>query len=280
MRFTRLWVLVVALACCATVAKAQNFCGPNTVTYYRVDSNAGGAVMCVLFVNRDSFTFYAQGTEHGQSFRLLGYSLFSDVNPSSMAYHESIIFNTWYATINGNGEQFVGVDRGVVNTHILATGSWDEKMPPNTIVHHMLGSYGVWLKYEPGRQTSEVPTLRPIRTCGAYLKTFYVDGHPDEVRCLLGERNDYPKAWLGAGSHSGKQYLHIGTAFFGVLGTKWGAADICLPDYICGRVNFGGLNLSSTPSRGGFGVGTIGPSDREPRLYDVSGSWNEKWVIH
>jgi len=97
-----------------------------------------------------------------------------------------------------------------------------------------------------------------------------------DVRCLweAGEHN--PAAWLGAGSFNGKSYLHIGTGFFGIVGTNWGAADICLPNFYCGRVNFGQLHLDTSPPAG-IGVGTLGPLDRRTR-YFVTGAWTETWL--
>jgi hypothetical protein len=266
----RVWILILILLGLEGVARAQGFCGPNTTTYYRVDSNAGGAVMCVLFVDTNSFAFYAQGTEHNQTFRLLGYS-YRDAGPRNEQ-----VFNTSFATINGNGEQLRMAAHMGDNTFILSGGAWDEHNPPNLIFHHILESEGIWSKYEPGRQTSAVPTLPPIRSCGPNLETFQLQGRPGEVRCLW-EANDHsPAAWIGAGSFNGKSYLHIGTAFFGTFGTNWGAADVCLPNFYCGRVNFGQLHLN-TSQGGGVGVGTLGPRDRKTR-YFVTGSWTETWV--
>src|SRR5437763_16076125 len=133
MRLSRLWMLCLVFVCFATVAKAQNFCGANTVTYYRADSAAGDAVMCVLFVDRNSFAFYAQGTEHGQTFRLLGYS-------HRKGAPQSEAFDTSYATINGNGEQFAQGAHLGGNTFILSEGFWDEHNPPARIYHHLLES--------------------------------------------------------------------------------------------------------------------------------------------
>ena len=270
MRLNRLLILFFIFACFITVAKAQDFCGPNTVTYYRVDSSAGGGVMCVLFVDRNSFAFYAQGTEHGKAFRLLGYSYRDNTAPRSQA------FNTSYATITGSRERFVQGAHLGGNTFILSD-VWDEHNPPGRIYHHLMESDGVWLRYVAGSETSAVPTLPPIITCGPYLQTFLVEGRPGEVRCLWEDNNHNPAAWLGAGSYNGKQYLHIGTAFFGAFGARWGASDICLPGFYCGRVNFGGLNLNSSP-RGGIGVGTIGARSGDRAHWYITGAWTETWV--
>lgn len=146
---------------------------------------------------------------------------------------------TSYATINGNGEQYAQAAHFGDNTYIKSGGFWDEHHPPEVIFHHVMESYGVWVRYEPGSQTSAVPTLNPIRTCGSRLQTFRVEGRPTDVRCLWEENNHNPAAWLGARSFNGKQYLHIGSAFLGALGTKWGASDVCLPGSYCGKVNLG-----------------------------------------
>lgn len=271
MRLKRLWILWLVYACFATVAKAQDFCGPNTVTYYRVDSAAGGAVMCVLFVDRNSFTFYAQGTEHGKTFRLLGYSHRGN-------YVVGPYFHTDYASINGNGEQFTQAPSNRWVTYILDDAHWDEHDPPYQIYLHIMESEGIWERYYyGGSPTSAVPTLPPIRTCGGNLKAFSVEGRPGEVRCLLKTNDHDPAAWLGAGTYQGKQYLHIGTAFFGALGARWGASDICLPGFYCGRVNFGGLNLNSSPG-GGFGRGTIGGRGGSVTRWFITGAWTETWA--
>src|SRR5947209_14398667 len=224
--------------------------------------------MCVLFVDRSSFALYAQGMEHGKTFRLVGYS-HRDI--------PGVYFDTDYASINGNGEQFAQMASLRYETVILDDSNWDEHYPPQRIYHQLMESEGIWVKYYRGGPISAVPTLLPISTCGGNLKTFHVEGRPGEVRCLLKTQDHDPAAWLGTGTYQGKRYLHIGTAFFGALGARWGASDICLPSFDCGRVNFGSLNLNSSPG-GGFGRGTIGArSGDRPRWY-ITGAWNETWV--
>jgi hypothetical protein len=265
----RFWLVVVAFVCFSGVAEAQDFCGANTTTYYRLDSSAGGAVMCVLFVDRNSFAFYAQGVEHSKTFRLLGYS-YRDGAPQSEQ-----VFNTSFATINGNGEQMQMAAHIADNTFILSGGSWDEHNPPRRIYQKILESEGVWVRYENG-QTSPVPSLPPIHSCGPNLQTLGVEGRSGDVRCLWEAGDHNPAAWLGAGTYNGKSYLHIGTGFFGITGTSWGASDICLPGFYCGRVSLGQLHLD-TSAHGGFATGSIGPRDNRRRYY-VTGAWTETWV--
>ena len=140
-----------------------------------------------------------------------------------------------------------------MSVHALGTVGrehWDENRPPAQLVW-IEGRQAVWRRWDPGRALPQMSALPPITTCGRHLRAYtvaFANSPSKGIRCTLAA-NDHPiAAWVGAGSWDGGSYLHIGTAFFGIFGTRYGASDVCRPGFACSSVAFGDLWIDAESS--------------------------------
>jgi hypothetical protein len=258
---------IVALTLALTVvgqraAEAQAWCGPHLATYVRAETTIGDAVMCVRFVDRASFAFYMEGLEDGRTFRRLGYAY----RPSTGSVRDrELNFTVRWANITGNGEDIEGSATSIEAFGTIGYYDWNENSPPEHLVWIDMRP-AVWRRWKPGHGTPMVPSLRPVSQCGPGLRRYTVTdingASAPGVRCTLAANDHAIAAWVGAGTWGKSGYLHIGTAFFGVLGTRYAASDICRPGLTCSRTTLGEIEI-----------------DAESRPYVVvRGAWREHWL--
>jgi hypothetical protein len=259
--------ICLLLAACAALAApnpaaAQGdspWCGPHLFTYWRAESRVGDAVMCVRIVDRASFAFYSEGWDDARPFRRIGYASRAAVAGFN---HRESVFTVRWATLTGNGEAVeefsTGPAMGTVGVY-----DWDENRPPPHLVW-IDSRPAVWRLWDRGRGPEPaMPRLASIKTCGPRLRAFdvYVEGKITAgIRCALNDEGRPLAVWVGSGAWNGRSYLHLGTAFFGITGARYGASDVCRPGYFCGRSAFGDLRFE------GQGDG-----------YAVAGAWTEDW---
>jgi len=262
-------------------AEAAFACGPDLATYEVRAANGSPApgVRCVRFVNRQSFAWYGEGRWGSSTYRHLGYA----VGPAEVITGPGNSFTGYAADFHGNGETTSGNFPGTLDMRIPnppAQPAWNETNPPREI---RVG--GAWREVWVLRagSVSGWSSLPPVQRCGPHLEAYAVSvGTNDDrvrqvvpgssswgVRCLLNADGKQPAAWYGEGAWGGNDYRHLGTAFFGLLGASWGAADICQPSFrvparatFCGAARFGDLQLRRANA------------DRSVR---VTGAWNEWW---
>lgn len=236
-----------------TQTALASYCGAGLTTYFRNNAASGDAVLCVRFVDRNSFAWYSQGTNFGNSFRLVGYS-----------WRAGGGFSSTYASINGNGEHYSIYTNQAENFSVNEAYAWDEKNPPQRIFQ--TDTYpSIWV-LSLGAEPSIV-SLPLIRNCGQFLTTMRLQGTGnDSVRCILSSNDKEVAAWVGAGAWNGVQYQNLGTAFFSPFGPQYGASDICHPGFVCGSTRFGDIRIERI---------TLGT---QLRGYQVTGAWNEIWL--
>lgn len=252
---------ITSLGALVPVSGAQAFtCGPYAATYIvrALDQRTGQGIRCVKFSQNSQrsvntgipvMIWYGEGRWGNTTYRHYGAGWLSD-----RAGGQRITGSA--GDIYGNGEGTSGFFRANLQIpasdfatgRIRVTGAWNEE----------------WIRVGSANYN---PLPRP-RTCGRNFEEYRVSDltgkrNGSGIRCMLRLDEYVSGGWYGTGTWNGATYSHIGTSFTNSDQAIVSVSDLCDSAFgnICNNFNNGSVVFNRV----------------QPRGYDVTGAWSERW---